>query len=93
MAKTTEAQILASGAKPLIGSCLVAVSEKVSTGQTQSAEQVQGHQDDQHQPDYPDASPRTPFPKSVIASAAAEQEQQENDQNDWRHGNLLSAMD
>jgi hypothetical protein len=82
MAKTTGAQILASGANLLIGSCLVAVSERISTGQTQSAEQVQGHQDDQHQADYPDASTRTPSPISVIASAAPEQEQEENDQND-----------
>jgi hypothetical protein len=76
MAKTNGAQIPASGAKSLMGLCLVEVSEKTSTGQTQSAKQVQGHQDYQDQPDNSDASTRTPSPISVIASAAAEHEQQ-----------------
>ena len=60
----------------LMSSYLLPVSDRTSRGQTESAEQVQEHQNDQDHPHDPDASARTPSPISVIASTAAEQEQQ-----------------
>jgi hypothetical protein len=56
-----------------------------------SAEQVQNQQDDQNQPDNPYASARPPSPISVVASTAAKQKQQDNNQQDQSHGNLLSV--
>jgi hypothetical protein len=50
------------------------------TSHPQSAEQVQNQQDDQDYPDNPNASARPPSPISVIASAAAKQEHQNNNQ-------------
>jgi hypothetical protein len=61
---------LTSGAKLLMGFYLVAVSEKTSSWQTQSAQQVQDQNDDQDQPEDSDTSTRTPSPISVIAAAA-----------------------
>jgi hypothetical protein len=46
-----------------------------STGQAQSAEQVEADQNDQEHTDNPDASTRTPPSISVISAAAAEQQQ------------------
>jgi hypothetical protein len=59
--------------------------------QLHSAEQVQNQQDDQNQPDNPYASARPPSPVSVIASAAAKQKQQHNNQQDQSHGKPLSV--
>ncbi len=46
--------------------------------ETQSAKHVYDCQNDQHRSDDSDASSRTPSPISVIASAPAEQKQQNN---------------
>jgi hypothetical protein len=53
-----------------------------STGQTQSAEQVHEHQNDQDQTKDPDASACSPSLIAVIATPAAEREQQDNNQHD-----------
>lgn len=53
-----------------------------STGQTQSAEQVQKQQNDQDQPYDPDASAPPPSLIPVIPASAAESEQQDNNQHD-----------
>ena len=50
----------------------------------QSAEQIQNQQDEQNRPDNPHASTCSPSRVAVIASATAEQEHQDNDQQ--QHG-------
>src|SRR4029077_2094504 len=48
---------------------------------------------DHDQPDNPYSSARTPSPIPVIASAAPEQQHEEENQQDQSHGNFLSATD